>query len=206
MAGRPEDHAHPVDSGRADGRGAGPPDRTGRPRRPEPAGGGRPRRRHPANIYHLFGSRQGLLRAALTRELAQMRAALAAAGSLPFVARRVRMFDVIGSRPRLALTALLALDDDPDYMPLPFIEATRAQYRKRSRGQLPPASTSTPPTCSASRRRSGRHLRRLRRTLSSTFRPTSSAPDCAPCSNRCSTRSSAVRATKTEGVRAHSGP
>jgi AcrR family transcriptional regulator len=41
----------------------------------------------PANIYHLFGSRQGLLRAALTRELAQMRDAIADAGPLPFVAR-----------------------------------------------------------------------------------------------------------------------
>jgi AcrR family transcriptional regulator len=92
----------------------------------------------PANIYHLFGSRQGLLRAALTRELAQMRTALAEAGPLPFVARRVRMFDVIGSRPRLALTALLALDDDPDYKPLPFIDATRAQYQAEiDAGELP---------------------------------------------------------------------
>ena len=92
----------------------------------------------PANIYHLFGSRQGLLRAALTRELAQMRDAIADAGPLPFVARRVRMFDDIGSRPRLALTALLALDGDPDYTPLPFIEATRAQYQQEiAAGALP---------------------------------------------------------------------
>ena len=120
----------------------------------------------PANIYHLFGSRQGLLRAALTRELAQMRTALAEAGPLPFVARRVRMFDVIGSRPRLALTALLALDDDPDYKPLPFIEATRAQYqggdrcgraagrhRHRRRARVQPRDFDR-----------GRDLRRLRRT------------------------------------------
>ncbi len=92
----------------------------------------------PANIYHLFGSRQGLLRAALTRELAWMQVALVDAGALPFVARRVRMFDVIGSRPRLALTALLALDDDPDYTPLPFIQATRAQYQAEiDTGALP---------------------------------------------------------------------
>ena len=34
--------------------------------------------------------------------------------------------DAIGAIPSLPLTALLALDGDPDYEPLPFIEATRA--------------------------------------------------------------------------------
>jgi AcrR family transcriptional regulator len=83
----------------------------------------------PANVYHLFGSRQGLLRAALARETERLAAPVAEAAQLPFVARRLRLYDVIGERRRLTLTALLALDGDPDYQPLPFLEATRAQYR-----------------------------------------------------------------------------
>ena len=39
------------------------------------------------------------------------------------------MFDLIAEHPDLTLTALLALDGDPDYRPLPFLEATRAQYQ-----------------------------------------------------------------------------
>jgi AcrR family transcriptional regulator len=92
----------------------------------------------PANIYHYLGSRQGLMRAALARETDRLADALAESGNLPFVERRARMFDVIGDRPRLALTALLALDDDPEYRPLPFLDATRAQYRAQvDAGTLP---------------------------------------------------------------------
>ena len=82
----------------------------------------------PANIYHYFGSRQGLLRAALAREMGRLELPLAAVAGASFVERRVRMFDAITSTPTLALTALLALDDDPDYEPMPFLAATRAQY------------------------------------------------------------------------------
>jgi AcrR family transcriptional regulator len=82
----------------------------------------------PANIYHYFGSRQGLLRAALTREMARLVDPRAAVAGASFVERRTRMFDVITSNPKLALTALLALDGDPDYAPMPFLETTRAQY------------------------------------------------------------------------------
>jgi AcrR family transcriptional regulator len=92
----------------------------------------------PANIYHLFGSRQGLLRAALTRETDRLGEAMADVVTLPYVERRVRMFDIVGERRRLALTALLALDGDPDYRPLPFYDATRAQYRAQvEAGELP---------------------------------------------------------------------
>jgi AcrR family transcriptional regulator len=83
----------------------------------------------PANIYHLFGSRQGLLRAALIRETDHLIAAIAEVGALPYVERRIRMFDAITERPRLALTALLALDGDPDYRPFPFLDATLVSYR-----------------------------------------------------------------------------
>jgi AcrR family transcriptional regulator len=81
-----------------------------------------------ANIYHLFGSRQGLLRAALSRELEQLHIAVLAAQPLSFAQTRLYTFDVLGERPYLALTALLALDDDPDYQPFPFIETTRMLY------------------------------------------------------------------------------
>lgn len=83
----------------------------------------------PANIYYHFDSREGLLRAALAREAQRLRGPLAAASGGGFVKRRLAMFDAIGDIPTLALTALLALDDDKDYEPLPFIEATQESYR-----------------------------------------------------------------------------
>ena len=67
----------------------------------------------PANIYHLFGSRQGLLRAALQRETNGLVEDIDAARKLSFVSRRLQMFDVINAHPNLALTALLAIDQDP---------------------------------------------------------------------------------------------
>lgn len=82
----------------------------------------------PANIYHYFGSRQGLLRAALAREMQHLADPLAEVATASFVERRIRMFDAITSTPTIALTALLALDGDPDYEPMPFLAATRAQY------------------------------------------------------------------------------
>jgi AcrR family transcriptional regulator len=82
----------------------------------------------PANIYYYFGNRQGLLRAALARETERLAAPVAMAEGSGFAERRLRMFDAIGANPRLALTALLALDGDPDYEPLPFLDATRSYY------------------------------------------------------------------------------
>jgi AcrR family transcriptional regulator len=93
----------------------------------------------PANIYHLFGSRQGLLRAALQRETGGLVEDIDAARKLSFVDQRLRMFDVINSHPRLALTALLAIDKDPEYRPLPFLNETRADYDQRiAEGDIPP--------------------------------------------------------------------
>jgi len=92
----------------------------------------------PANIYHLFGSRQGLLRAALARETGRMAGAADEAARGSFVDRRTRMFDVIAATPAVALTALLALDGDPDFAPLPFLDRTRASYRAQvEAGKLP---------------------------------------------------------------------
>jgi AcrR family transcriptional regulator len=92
----------------------------------------------PANIYYHFGSREGLLRAALEREAQQLQRPLAAAAADGFVERRLAMFDAIGDIPTLALTALLAIDDDKGYEPLPFLDATRERYRELvDAGQLP---------------------------------------------------------------------
>ena len=85
-----------------------------------------------ANIYHLFGSRQSLVRATLGREVAALASPLEEAERLGFVDRRLRMFDAIVGTPTLRLTALLALDDDPDYSPLPFIEASRAWHEEQA--------------------------------------------------------------------------
>lgn len=92
----------------------------------------------PANIYHYFGSRRGLLRAALTREAQRLAPPIETVEGLPFEQRRLRMFDEITKRPELRLGALLALDDDPDYAPLPFMQRTTAQYQaQRDAGLLP---------------------------------------------------------------------
>lgn len=84
----------------------------------------------PANIYHLFGSRQGLLRAALQRETNGLVEDIDEAKKLTFVNRRLHMFDAITANPRLALTALLAIDQDPEYRPLPFLDETRVDYEE----------------------------------------------------------------------------
>ena len=92
----------------------------------------------PANIYHYFGSRRGLLRAALTQATERLLQPLAMVEGLPFEQRRLRMFDEITQRPDLRLGALLALDEDPDYAPLPFLQRTKAAYEaQREAGLLP---------------------------------------------------------------------
>lgn len=92
----------------------------------------------PANIYHLFGSRQGLLRAALQRETDRL-ATWVAEGPDEYLTRRLEIFDTVTTTPRLALTALLALDGDPDYRPFPFLGQTRVRYEEQvARGELPP--------------------------------------------------------------------
>ena len=93
----------------------------------------------PANIYHYFGSGRGLLRAALTRESRRLSAPVEVAAELPFTERRLAMFDEILRSPDLRLGALLALDDDPDYQPLPFAASTFDRYQAQvEAGDLPP--------------------------------------------------------------------
>ncbi len=92
----------------------------------------------PANIYYFFGGRQGLLRASINRELELLAEPMEALVGAPFAERRVRMFDEILRLPTLRLSALLALDDDPDYVPLPFFAASRKEWQAQvDSGDLP---------------------------------------------------------------------
>ena len=92
----------------------------------------------PANIYYFFGGRQGLLRAAINRELELLAEPMDELTGAPFGQRRVRMFDEILRLPALRLSALLALDDDPDYVPLPFFSTSRAEWQSQiDSGDLP---------------------------------------------------------------------
>lgn len=92
----------------------------------------------PANIYHLFGSRQGLLREALRREADRLVEPFVSAPFDGFVERRLLLFDAIAALPVLRLTALLALDDDPDYEPVPFLEGARRRFQEQiEAGALP---------------------------------------------------------------------
>ena len=63
---------------------------------------------------------------------------MAEAAADGFVARRLRMFDAIAGDAPPTLTALLALDGDPGYRPLPYLDATLDHYRALlDAGELP---------------------------------------------------------------------
>ena len=149
----------------------------------------------PANIYYWFGSREGLLRAALARELQEL-APPAVDGSEPsFAERRLAVFDAISASDRIRLTALMALDDDPDYEPLPHIDASRAFYRSLiDGGACRRTPTSTLPTSSRSPRRSGSRSTPTRSHASWARPDRSSERGLGPCSPPCSTRWPATRA------------
>ena len=85
------------------------------------------------NIYHYFGSRQELLRSAISRQFAAIVDSIKEAGpTTGFISRRVRNFlkhnqdNVSDSQ----LRALLVLDGDPDVDPIPMYEAHLSQLRK----------------------------------------------------------------------------
>jgi len=92
----------------------------------------------PANIYHHFGSRQGLLRAALTHQIEQLTAPIDAAVTEPYAEWRTAIFDLIQENPPLRNTALLALDDDPAYEALVLWELAAEHYQRLiDEGDLP---------------------------------------------------------------------
>ena len=94
-----------------------------------------------ASIYHYFGSRQDLVRAALGRRLTELRPIWLEDRKMPFVKRRLHGFDVVsGGEPTLVrLIALLTLEDSPSFSPL-LLDLDRARETLRQdveEGSLP---------------------------------------------------------------------
>jgi AcrR family transcriptional regulator len=73
-----------------------------------------------ASIYHYFGSREGLLRAAIGKRLEELRPIWLEDRRLPFIERRMHGFDVVASgEPTLVkLILLLMLEDSAPFNPL----------------------------------------------------------------------------------------
>lgn len=80
----------------------------------------------PANIYHYFKSRQGLLRAAINRQLQELtRESERDREELPWPERTRCGFEFVRDNPELSLLALLALDNDDEYELAPFLDSVR---------------------------------------------------------------------------------
>lgn len=90
-------------------------------------------------IYHYFGTRRGLLRAAITRLLEENRPDPAKHWDRPFADRRRALWQMaLHQSDFIKLEALLALDEDPDLQIFPALEATRAALeRDKETGALP---------------------------------------------------------------------
>ena len=85
------------------------------------------------NIYHYFGSRQELLRAAINRQFVALVDALKKSkAQLGFVARRLRGFQTNSSNDTndSMLRALLVLDGDDSVDPIPLYEMQLSQLRQ----------------------------------------------------------------------------
>lgn len=85
-----------------------------------------------AQIYHYFGSRRDLLRAALQHRLVQLQPIWREDRRLPFVRRRRHAFDVVaeGEPTLLKLLALLAVEGSEPLGVLANLEETRSTYRR----------------------------------------------------------------------------
>ncbi len=83
-----------------------------------------------ANIYHHFGSRQGLLRSALTYQIDQLTDEIDVAVTGGYVEWRTAIFDLIQDHRPLRNTALLALDDDLAYEPLALWDLATEHYER----------------------------------------------------------------------------
>lgn len=90
-------------------------------------------------IYHYFGSRQALLRAAVATVVQESDQSMGDVRALPFAARRAAMFRVMADHPRFAnLQALLVLDGDEEVHVFPRLDQSLAELeRDRSEGALP---------------------------------------------------------------------
>lgn len=90
-------------------------------------------------IYQYFGSRQALLRAAISRLLRENYPDPARHWKLPFTERRRATWRwALRQAPMLKLQALLALDGDPELVVFPAIDRTRRSLERDLRdGDLP---------------------------------------------------------------------
>ena len=90
-------------------------------------------------IYQYFGSRQALLRAAISRLLQANFPDRSRHWNLPFTDRRRAMWRwALRQAPMLKLQALLALDGDPELVVFPAIDRTRRSLDRDLRdGDLP---------------------------------------------------------------------
>lgn len=83
------------------------------------------------NIYHYFGSRRELLRAAISRRFeAVVDSVLADRKGRPFVERRLRAFRSADKSQDAELRALLAIDGDETVDPMPQFEAALSALRQ----------------------------------------------------------------------------
>ncbi|MBW2315403.1 MAG: TetR/AcrR family transcriptional regulator [Deltaproteobacteria bacterium] len=83
------------------------------------------------NIYHYFGSRRELLRAAIARRFEAMAESLVAdRRDLPFVERRLRAFQSSPTIHDSQLRALLVIDGDDTVDPMPRYESMLSQLRQ----------------------------------------------------------------------------
>jgi AcrR family transcriptional regulator len=83
------------------------------------------------NIYHYFGSRQELLRAAISRRFKALVGTMAASNqNKRFVERRLNSFRLSEGSNDSKLRALLVLDGDNSVDPIPFYENGLSQLRK----------------------------------------------------------------------------
>ncbi len=83
------------------------------------------------NIYHYFGSRRELLRAAINRRFeAVVESILADRRGASFVERRLRSFRSIDKSQDSELRALLAIDGDETVDPMPRYEAALSSLRQ----------------------------------------------------------------------------
>ena len=83
------------------------------------------------NIYHYFGSRRELLRAAITRRFeAVVDSLLADRRGISFVQRRLRSFRWIDKSQDSELRALLGIDGDDTVDPMPAYDAALSRLRQ----------------------------------------------------------------------------
>src|SRR5687767_14215465 len=90
-------------------------------------------------VYHYFGSRQKILRAALRRDFRQRISEVRSGGRLGFRQRWTHFLQtIVRHRSAIRIATLLHLDRDPSLRMMPIHDETRARLEEdRRRGDLP---------------------------------------------------------------------